>query len=322
MNSDLVGKVINIASRCAGFLVKGFDGKLADTLHDPELWQQFTAKADEIASLYEVDDTSKAVREITALADLANQYIASHEPWNLNKDPDRREYNWSAPRQSTYPRTAIYLKPILPQMAEKSEAFPQVPPLSRMFSSRCWGIPSRSAPCCSAWRQNYRCAGAGVLRRRASAQEIAEATAEANDAEPKHINIDDFAKVELKVAKIIAADFVEGADKLLQLTLDVGDHQRQVFSGIREAYDPADVVGRLTVVVANLALRKMRFRLVWCWLPSAVAISAFTDSGADSNGREVTTTMGELALLLIGAPSWSSLSLVSFLEALQGHNPG
>lgn len=264
VNSDLVGKVINIASRCAGFLVKGFDGKLADTLHDPELWQQFTAKADEIASLYEVDDTSKAVREITALADLANQYIASHEPWNLNKDPDRRDDVQLVCSQAInmFRALAIYLKPILPQMAEKSEAFLQVPPLTWPDVQQ--PLLGHTIAKFSAMLQRMESKTIDALVQASAEgepapQEIAEATAEANDAEPKHINIDDFAKVELKVAKIIAADFVEGADKLLQLTLDVGDHQRQVFSGIREAYDPADLVGRLTVVVANLAPRKMRF---------------------------------------------------------------
>ncbi len=261
VNSDLVGKVINIASRCAGFLVKGFDGKLADTMHDGELWQKFTAQSEAIAEYYEADDTSKAVREITALADLANQYIAQHEPWNLNKDPERREDVQLVCSQAInmFRVLAIYLKPILPEMAAKTEAFLQVEPLT-------WA--DAQTPLLGHTIAKFKAMLARMEMKTvdklvaASAEAPSEATTADGDApaaDDEFINIDDFAKVELKVAKIVAAELVDGADKLLQLTLDVGDHERQVFSGIREAYDPADLVGKLTVVVANLAPRKMRF---------------------------------------------------------------
>ncbi len=261
VNSDLVGKVINIASRCAGFLIKGFDGKLADTMHDEDLWQKFTAQSETIAEYYEVDDTSKAVREITALADLANQYIAQHEPWNLNKDPERREDVQLVCSQAInmFRVLAIYLKPILPEMAAKTEAFLQVEPLT-------WA--DAQTPLLGHTIAKFKAMLARMEMKTvdklvaASAEAPTEEAADGGAApadDAQFINIDDFAKVELKVAKIVTAELVDGADKLLQLTLDVGDHERQVFSGIREAYDPADLVGKLTVVVANLAPRKMRF---------------------------------------------------------------
>ena len=265
VNSDLVGKVINIASRCAGFLVKGFDGQLSERMHDDALWQQFTAKADAIAQLYEADDTSKAVREITALADLANQYVAQHEPWKLNKDPQRKEDVQLVCSQAInmFRVLAIYLKPILPRMAEKTEAFLNVAPLR--WTDAQAPLLGHTISKFSAMLQRMENKTMDALVE-ASAQGEAgtqpqpdKADGKTDAADADYINIDDFAKVELKVAKIVAADFVDGADKLLQLTLDVGDHQRQVFSGIREAYEPADLVGRLTVVVANLAPRKMRF---------------------------------------------------------------
>ena len=263
VNSDLVGKVVNIASRTAGFIHKQFEGQLAAGLHDAELWQKFADQADSLAELYERDDTSKAVREITALADLANQYIATHEPWNLNKDPEQRELLHGVCSQAInmFRALAIYLKPILPEMAQKAEAFLQVEPFT-------WA--DVEAPLLG-----HRIAKFQAMVARMEMKTVdqlvaasAETAAAASSGEPAEheavqeedfINIDDFAKVQLKVAKIVAADFVDGADKLLQLTLDVGDHQRNVFSGIREAYEPADLVGKLTVVVANLAPRKMRF---------------------------------------------------------------
>ncbi|XOV82957.1 MAG: methionine--tRNA ligase [bacterium] len=272
VNSDLVGKVINIASRCAGFINKQFDGRLSDRMHDEDLWQQFVAAQTMIAQLYEADDTSKVVREITRLADLANQYIALHEPWKLNKAPDRRDDLQLICSQAInmFRSLAIYLKPVLPQMAEKSEAFLKVEPLlwsdlSQPLLQHTIG-PFKSM----LTRMEMKTVDQLVA---ASARSGADDVSPVNDAPDKgtrpdadpdmkdtgYISIDDFSKVSLKVAKVIAAEPVEGADKLLQLTLDVGDHQRQVFSGIKAAYKPQDLVGRLTIVVANLAPRKMRF---------------------------------------------------------------
>ena len=215
-----------------------------------------------IAELYENDDTSKAIREITALADLANQYIAKHEPWNMVKDDSQRDTLQLVCAQAInmFRALAIYLKPILPEMAHKAEAFLDAGPLQ-------WSdvtVPLLAPRKINKFKPMLqRMEGKRVDQLvAASASEPAHSgkTPERSpQAANDHIQIDDFAKVELRVAKILAADYVEGADKLLQLTLDVGDHQRQVFSGIREAYEPAALVGRLTVVVANLAPRKMRF---------------------------------------------------------------
>jgi len=269
VNSDLVGKIVNIASRCAGFLSKQFDGVMASSMHDEALWRESIAAADAIAGFYEADDSSKAVREITRLADLANQYIAQHEPWNLVKDPNKRDEVQLVCSQAInlFRVLMVYLKPILPEMATKAEAFLQIEPLS-------W--QDAQTPLLGHTLAKFK----PMLKRmemkdvdklvEASTETEAEDSSKGSDssadgaqttsqATDEHITIDDFAKVQLKVAKIVAADFVEGADKLLQLTLDVGDHQRQVFSGIREAYDPTDLVGKHTVVVANLAPRKMRF---------------------------------------------------------------
>jgi methionyl-tRNA synthetase len=265
VNSDLVGKVVNIASRCAGFITKQFDGDLADEMHDTELWGQFVSRSEVIADLYERDDTSKAIREITGLADLANQYIAKHEPWNMVKDESQRDTLQLVCAQAInmFRVLTIYLKPILPEMAQKAEAFLGAGPLQ-------WN--DVSSPLMAPHKINK---FEPMLQRMeskrveqlvaASASEPADTVekkntgAETAATDTQYIQIEDFTKVELRIAKILAADYVEGADKLLQLTLDVGDHQRQVFSGIRQAYEPDALVGRLTVVVANLAPRKMRF---------------------------------------------------------------
>ena len=263
VNSDLVGKVINIASRTAGFLVNQFNGVLADNVHDEALMAQFHAHVEPIAALFESGDTAKAMREVTALADAANQYIAKHEPWNMAKDPEHRDAVQLVCSQgiNMFRCLAIFLKPVLPAMAEKAEAFLSVAPLTwadaeapllghtiRKFKPMLQRIETA---------QIEKMVDASKQPESASAPTKAKpaATDEAADV----ISIDDFMKVQLKVARIVEAAPVEGADKLLQLTLDVGDHRRQVFSGIKAAYQAEDLVGRLTVVVANLAPRKMRF---------------------------------------------------------------
>ena len=263
VNSDLVGKVINIASRTAGFLVNQFNGVLADNVHDEALMAQFHAQVEPIAALFESGDTAKAMREVTALADAANQYIAKHEPWNMAKDPERRDAVQLVCSQgiNMFRCLAIFLKPVLPEMAEKAEAFLSVAPLT-------WA--DAEAPLLGHTIRKFK----PMLQRIETAQiekmvdaskqpESASAPTKARSAATDEaagvISIDDCMKVQLKVARIVEAAPVEGADKLLQLTLDVGDHRRQVFSGIKAAYQAEDLVGRLTVVVANLAPRKMRF---------------------------------------------------------------
>ena len=271
VNSDLVGKVINIASRTAGFLVKQFDGVLADSVHDAALMAQFHAQAEPIAALFEAGDTAKAMREVTALADAANQYIAKHEPWNMAKNPEQRDAVQLVCSQgiNMFRCLAIFLKPVLPEMAEKAEAFLNVQPLiwADAEAPLLGHTISKFKPMLQRIEtaQIEKMVEASKQPESAPAPASASASASASgkpsaprDA-PGEISIDDFMKVQLKVARIIEATPVEGADKLLQLTLDVGDHQRQVFSGIKAAYHAEDLVGRLTVVVANLAARNMRW---------------------------------------------------------------
>jgi len=278
VNADLVGKIVNIASRCAGFITRQFEGTLASALPDPDLWQRFRDAADTIAERYERGDTARAVREITGLADLANQYIAEQAPWALAKDPARRDDVQAVCTQGIelFRLLMIYLKPILPALSEASERFLNVQPLT-------W--TDLDAPLCSRRlnafepliaRMDMTAVQQMIEDSRATAEPAAAPAAPAAPAgtasaanqppsaanvapaEPQ-ISIEDFAKIELRVASIVAAETVDGADRLLRLTLDLGDSRRQVFAGIRSAYQPDQLVGRLTVVVANLAPRKMRF---------------------------------------------------------------
>jgi methionyl-tRNA synthetase len=260
VNSDLVGKVVNIASRCAGFISKQFDGRLADSLHDADLQQAFVDRADAIAALFEADDTSKAVREITALADLANQYIAHHAPWAMNKDPDRIADVQLVCSQgiNLFRILMIYLKPILPGMAQNAEAFLKVEPLA--WSDLDHALLGHQV---DVFKPLFTRMEKKTVDKLVEASKVGDPVVEGpkgpRSVEADHISIDDFNKVDLRVAKIVAADPVDGADKLLQLTLTLGDSERQVFAGIKSAYDADALVGRLCVVVANLAPRKMRF---------------------------------------------------------------
>ncbi len=275
VNSDLVGKLVNIASRCAGFITKQFDGQLASALPEPELFAEFAAASKRIAACYEVDDTARAVREIMSLADRANQYVAASAPWTLARDPARRDDVQAVCTQALnlFRQLLIWVKPVLPEITVAAEKFLNVAPLL-------WS--DSSAPLVGHRINTYvplltrlereaidRMVEASIADQQAA--ESASAPGQVSVSSPAIVNqetavteaatisIDDFAKVKLKVAKILEASAVEGADKLLQLRLDLGDHQRTVFSGIKSAYDPATLVGRLTVVVANLAPRKMRF---------------------------------------------------------------
>ncbi|MDA1075680.1 MAG: methionine--tRNA ligase [Proteobacteria bacterium] len=260
VNSDLVGKVVNIASRCAGFITKQFDGMLADQIDDESLWAHFTQASDEIAEFYEASDTSKAVRIITALADRANQYIAAHAPWTMIKEESRREDVQLVCTQgiNMFMSLAVYLQPILPRMAQASAEFLKVAP----FTWERAQTPLLGTPIAPYQPLFTRMETSSVdLMVEASRASTSAQPGDATEQTPDDstISIDDFLKVDLRVARITAAEEVEGADKLLKLSLDLGDHQREVFSGIKSAYAPADLVGRLTVVVANLAPRKMRF---------------------------------------------------------------
>jgi methionyl-tRNA synthetase len=257
VNSDLVGKMVNIASRCAGFIHRLSDGALTARIHDPDLWQAFVAAADPIAELYERGDTTRAVREIMALADRANQYIAQHAPWELAKqDGQAAEVQAICTQGINMFRTlAVLLAPILPTTTGKAREFLNLEALAWTDIGKYIG--------------EHRIQKFTPLLTRLEKKAVDKLIEASMEAEPANTNpqspasseitIDDFAKIDLRVAKVTAADHVDGADRLLRLTLDVGGAERQVFAGIKSVYAPEDLVGRLTVVVANLKPRKMKF---------------------------------------------------------------
>jgi methionyl-tRNA synthetase len=261
VNSDVVGKVVNIASRCAGFLRKGYDNRLSDNCSEQALWDEFAAAGDTIANLYEQREYNKAVREIMALADKANQYINDRQPWALAKreGTEQEVHDVCSVAINLFRVLMTYLKPILPAMAGKSEAY--------LNCSLDW--TDLEAPLTAHTLAKFKPLMTRVDNKQVDAMvedsKESQVTATTNTIESGGSNdviaYDDFAKIDLRVAEIVAADHVEGADKLLCLTVDLGDAggRRQVFAGIKAAYRPEDLVGKLTVVVANLAPRKMRF---------------------------------------------------------------
>jgi len=267
VNSDLVGKYVNIASRCANFITKKFDGQLTDIDEPHPLVAECAAAAPQIAELYEQRDFARAVREIMALADKANQYIAEQAPWTLAKDETKLAEVQAICSTGVrlFHILSIYLKPLLPELASKAEAFLNLPPQQ-------WADVGQAL-------SGHHISKFKPLMTRVQAEEIEKVLAAAAEdakafAEPENtvtatnpiadeIEFDDFAKIDLRLATIVSADHVEGADKLLRLQLDLGDEtggvQKQVFAGIKSAYNPEDLIGKTTVVVANLKPRKMRF---------------------------------------------------------------
>lgn len=264
VNADLVGKVINIASRCAGF-VKKSGGKLAGELSNQALLEQFIAKGDEIAGLYEKREFGKAIREIIALADAANEYIHAKEPWALAKQEGKAAevLDICSLGINLFRQLMVYLAPVLPDMTEKARQFLNIDDLS--WASRSQVLLGHAlndfVPLMG--RIEKEKVDAIVAQELAdAAKEAAAAPAPAAKIEPiaAEIEFDDFAKVDLRIAKIVNAEHVEGAGKLLRLTLDIGEGKtRNVFSGIKAAYSPEELTGKLTVMVANLKPRKMKF---------------------------------------------------------------
>jgi len=272
VNSDLVGKVVNIASRCAGFIKKRFNGQLSSECSETSLYQEFVNKGDEIASYYENREYSRAIREIMSLADKANQYIDEKEPWVLAKQEGRDdELQAICSMGINFFRALItYLKPVLPEMAVQSERF---------LNSGTLDWSSVQNPLLSHEIKKFKPLMSRVDAEQiekminASKQEtvaVAEKLPEQMNANSslladnpiaETISFDEFAKIDLRIAKILSAEHVEGADKLLCLQLDIGGETAQVFAGIKAAYSPEDLIGKHTVVVANLAPRKMRFGL-------------------------------------------------------------
>ena len=264
VNSDLVGKVVNIASRCAGFITKKFDGKLSDTIMEPQLLAEFQNASATITEHYENREYSRAIREIMALADKANQFIDNAAPWVLIKDESKQEeaHQVCSLGLNLFRVLITYLKPVLPGMATNVEAF--------LNDELTWqgvqtALISHPINKFKPLMQRVEMDKVNKMVEESKESLIAEKdkidpnSPLAKEPIAAEIEFDDFEKVDLRVAKIAKAEHVEGADKLLKLTLDLGGETRQVFAGIKSAYAPEDIEGKLTVMVANLKPRKMRF---------------------------------------------------------------
>ncbi len=301
-NSDLVGKLVNIASRCASFIERS-GGRLSAALPEPALYEQFARQADAIAALYESREYAAAMRAIMELADEANRYIDRHKPWALAKDPAHAEQARAIATQGInfFRILMSYLAPVLPQMAQTAGGFLGVSfedwsavarPLLATQISPYRALARRLDPAAVAALIELpapapatAAATAGTLAAAKATPAVATGTSSAatgistattgtpaaatgtatggtggaSAGATQPINIDEFARVDLRVARVERAELVEGSQKLLRLTVDLGSEQRTVFAGIRGAYQPEQLVGRLVVVVANLAPRKMRF---------------------------------------------------------------
>ena len=264
VNTDLVGKVVNIASRTGNF-VKKFGGRLGDDLDNPLLAREAQEAAARIAAFYEQREFSKAMREIMSLADHANGYIADKAPWSLAKE-DGKEQEVLAictTALNVFRLLVLYLKPVLPGLAERAEAFLDIPPLTWADAGTLLlDHPiNKFKPLLSRVDMAHIEAMLADSRDTNPAASAGEAAAQDTpEEEDDTITIDDFLKVKLRAARIAKAAPVEGADKLLQLTLDVGElGERNVFAGIKSKYRPEDLEGRMVVLVANLAPRKMKF---------------------------------------------------------------
>ncbi len=268
VNSDLIGKYVNIASRTAGFITKRFGGRLGSLDETAEVARAFREAQAGIAACYESREYSRALHDIMALADLANQYVDSHKPWDLARYPanDERLHRVCSTALNLFRTLTLYLKPVLPAVARRVEEFLNLAPLR-------WQDVLQELPAGHAI-QPYRHLMTRVDPKAVDAM-LADARAELAEPKPAasagadtplardpiraQISYEDFARVDLRVARIIAAEHVEGAEKLLRLTLDLGGETRNVFAGIKDAYDPQQLIGRHTVMIANLAPRKMRF---------------------------------------------------------------
>jgi methionyl-tRNA synthetase len=276
VNADLVGKYINIASRAAGFISKRFHGKLSGDVgvEGRTLLDGLRTASDEIERLYDEREFGKALREIMLLADRVNEFVDQHKPWELAKQPDREAvlHDVCTVCIEAFRLLTIYLKPVLPALAAQVEAFLKVPPLAFADARRALGAQVIGEYKHLMQRVDAKQVdalfdtppGGGVLSTAAPSALPSASKGEGEmpggEAIAATIGIDDFAKVDLRIAKIVNAEPVDGSDKLLRLTLDVGEgRHRNVFSGIKSAYQPEDLIGKFTVMVANLAPRKMKF---------------------------------------------------------------
>jgi len=276
VNSDLVGKFVNIASRCAGFISKRLDGRLAEALPDPAMYERFVAGMREIAASYARDEYGQAMRQVMALADEANRYIDERKPWVIAKQPgaDAELQAVCSQGLNLFRVLAAALKPVLPATVARAESFlgaavdrwddaarpllghaisPFEPLMTRID-------PKQIEAMTEASKEDLKPAGAPASKP-AQAQATTKASAPPAAKADGQIGIDDFARIDMRIGKVLECGFVEGSDKLLRFLLDAGElGQRQIFSGIRASYgEPEKLVGRFVVFVANLAPRKMRF---------------------------------------------------------------
>ena len=275
VNSDMIGKVVNIASRCAGFIQRGSEGMLASELPEPGLYRQFIDEREAIGNDFEQRNYQSAIRRIMALADEGNRYIDDHKPWQLNKQEGQQANVQAICTQglNLFRILMTYLAPVVPMTAATASEFLGVAldqwsdldqPLLGVSINAFKPLMTRVDPLKIE---------AMIEDSKESLQSIEEPTAPALDLADE-IGIEDFLKVDLRIAKIINAEAVPKADKLVQLTLDIGGEPRNVFAGIKSAYDPADLVGRYTVMVANLKPRKMRFGI-----SEGMVLAAGSDDG-------------------------------------------
>ncbi|MCW9733535.1 methionine--tRNA ligase [Avibacterium sp. 20-15] len=301
VNTDVVNKLVNLASRNAGFIQKRFDGELAATLQDPQLFAEFTAQSEQIAAYYENREFGKAIREIMALTDKANKYIDEKAPWVIAKEEGREQELQQVCSMGIQLFRVLmgYLKPVLPKLAERAEAFLQaeitwdnlatpllahkIAPFKALFSR----LEMKQI---EQMIEASKAENAQLLPQSHSEKSAVE---NSQDIEPFEdtISIDDFAKLDLRVAKVLKCEAVPESNKLLKFILDLGVEQRQVFSGIKAAYNkPEELEGRMVIMVANLAPRKMKFGMSEGMILSAGSGGADlflldVDSGAKAGAR-------------------------------------
>jgi len=274
VNSDLVGKYVNIVSRVAGFLSKRFDGQLSPQgdAAGEALLQTLRAAREELASAYEAREFGKVVREVMRLADLTNQYADSARPWDLAKDPARADELHRACSTLTRAFEVLtrYLAPILPKLAAQAadilnvdfSLWEQVTPLTQIkpYSHLTTRVDPKQMDALFALPTAADQGSVSAVKPKTKeTPTMSTSPTDAAATAPTYASITDFQKLDLRIARITAASTVDGSDKLLKLTLDLGNETRTVFSGIQSAYQPEQLVGRLTVMIANLAPRKMRF---------------------------------------------------------------
>jgi len=260
VNSDLIGKYINIASRAAGFIVKRFEGRILDAAMKDPLIERIKSRVPEVSAFYEVREFARATRLVMELADAVNEYVDEKKPWDLAKDPAQAEaLHWvSSVALECFRLLTLCLKPVLPATAERVEAFLSIAPLAWASAAEPLSSVNPIKP------YQHLMQRVDMVRQldQLLPDHVPEPKVRApgGEAIAPEVTIDDFSKMDLRVAKVIKCQKVEGSTKLLQFTLDVGEGKtRNVFSGIQSAYKPEDLEGRLIIMIANLAPRKMRF---------------------------------------------------------------